>query len=175
MSIQWHWRCLSAPFHSFHLVSPPTHHSLLFSINTTHNSTQQIRHRRFKKSRHNLTFSIHGDCTSCLCFPLKQMVISRIPLLMANEGLLMCVKGKTAYCLDHSACSRTITFDPTEYCFKLALLHNNYEEMLHITHTSTLLGQSIIAYLQLSWGTRLLHLKSSQFSLHLGRTSLCSR
>ena len=43
---------------------------------------------------------------------------------------------------------QTITFDPTEYRFKLALLRNNYEEMLHIIRTSTLLGQSIIAYLQ---------------------------
>ena len=65
-----------------------------------------------------------------------------------NPVYLTRVKGKTAYCLDHSAHPRTITFDPTEYRFKLALLCNNYEEMLHIIHTSTLLGQSIIAYLQ---------------------------
>ncbi|KAJ7835621.1 coatomer WD associated region-domain-containing protein [Mycena leptocephala] len=39
-----------------------------------------------------------------------------------------------------------ITFDPTEYRFKLALLKNNYEEML--IRTSMLLGQSIITYLQ---------------------------
>jgi coatomer protein complex subunit alpha (xenin) len=58
------------------------------------------------------------------------------------------VKGKTVYCLDRSARPRTITFDPTEYRFKLALLKNNYEEMLYIIKTSTLLGQSIIAYLQ---------------------------
>jgi coatomer protein complex subunit alpha (xenin) len=58
------------------------------------------------------------------------------------------VKGKTVYCLDRSARPRTITFDPTEYRFKLALLKNNYEEMLYIIRTSTLLGQSIIAYLQ---------------------------
>ncbi|KAF9530156.1 coatomer subunit alpha-2 [Crepidotus variabilis] len=65
-----------------------------------------------------------------------------------NPVYLTRVKGKTVYCLDRSARPRTITFDPTEYRFKLALLKNNYEEMLHIIKTSTLLGQSIIAYLQ---------------------------
>ncbi|KAG1902148.1 coatomer WD associated region-domain-containing protein [Suillus fuscotomentosus] len=65
-----------------------------------------------------------------------------------NPVYLTRVKGKTAHCLDRSARPRTITFDPTEYRFKLALLRNNYDEMLHIIRTSTLLGQSIIAYLQ---------------------------
>ena len=65
-----------------------------------------------------------------------------------NPVYLTRVKGKTVYCLDRSARPRTITFDPTEYRFKLALLKNNYEEMLNIIKTSTLLGQSIIGYLQ---------------------------
>ncbi|KAG2008409.1 coatomer subunit alpha-2 [Coprinopsis cinerea AmutBmut pab1-1] len=65
-----------------------------------------------------------------------------------NPVYLTRVKGKTVYCLDRSARPRTITFDPTEYRFKLALLKNNQEEMLHIIRTSNLLGQSIIAYLQ---------------------------
>lgn len=65
-----------------------------------------------------------------------------------NPVYLTRIKGKTAYCLDRSARPRTITLDPTEYRFKLALLRNNYEEMLHIIRTSTLIGQSIIAYLQ---------------------------
>ncbi|EIW78385.1 coatomer subunit alpha-2 [Coniophora puteana RWD-64-598 SS2] len=65
-----------------------------------------------------------------------------------NPVYLTRVKGKTVHCLDRSARPRTITFDPTEYRFKLALLRNNHEEMLHIIRTSTLLGQSIIAYLQ---------------------------
>ncbi|KAG6377425.1 coatomer WD associated region-domain-containing protein [Boletus reticuloceps] len=65
-----------------------------------------------------------------------------------NPVYLTRIKGKTAHCLDRSARPRTITFDPTEYRFKLALLRNNYEEMLHIIRTSTLIGQSIIAYLQ---------------------------
>jgi coatomer subunit alpha len=65
-----------------------------------------------------------------------------------NPVYLTRIKGKTVHCLDRSARPRTITFDPTEYRFKLALLRNNYEEMLSIIRTSTLLGQSIIAYLQ---------------------------
>lgn len=65
-----------------------------------------------------------------------------------NPVYLTRVKGKTVYCLDRAARPRTITIDPTEYRFKLALLRNNYEEMLNIIRTSNLLGQSIIAYLQ---------------------------
>ncbi|KAF8637893.1 hypothetical protein AX17_002516 [Amanita inopinata Kibby_2008] len=65
-----------------------------------------------------------------------------------NPVYLTRVKGKTIYCLDRSARPRTITFDPTEYRFKLSLLKNNYDEMLYIIKTSTLMGQSIIAYLQ---------------------------
>ncbi|EKM58105.1 uncharacterized protein PHACADRAFT_252139 [Phanerochaete carnosa HHB-10118-sp] len=65
-----------------------------------------------------------------------------------NPVYLTRVKGKTVHCLDRSARPRTITIDPTEYRFKLALLRNNYEEMLYIIRTSNLLGQSIIAYLQ---------------------------
>jgi len=65
-----------------------------------------------------------------------------------NPVYLTRVKGKIVHCLDRSARPRTITFDPTEYRFKLALLKNNHEEMLHIIRTSNLLGQSIIAYLQ---------------------------
>ncbi|KAF9010173.1 coatomer subunit alpha-2 [Cyathus striatus] len=65
-----------------------------------------------------------------------------------NPIYLTRIKGKTIHCLDRSARPRTITFDPTEYRFKLALLKNNYEEMLYIIRTSTLMGQSIIAYLQ---------------------------
>ncbi|KAK7676789.1 hypothetical protein QCA50_020257 [Cerrena zonata] len=65
-----------------------------------------------------------------------------------NPVYLTRVKGKTVHCLDRSARPRTITIDPTEYRFKLALLRNNHEEMLYIIRTSNLLGQGIIAYLQ---------------------------
>lgn len=65
-----------------------------------------------------------------------------------NPVYLTRVKGKTVHCLDRSARPRTITIDPTEYRFKLALIRNNYDEVLHLIRTSNLLGQSIIAYLQ---------------------------
>lgn len=58
------------------------------------------------------------------------------------------VKGKAVHCLDRAAKPRTITIDPTEYRFKLALGRQNYDEVLHIIKTSNLVGQSIIAYLQ---------------------------
>lgn len=48
--------------------------------------------------------------------------------------------------------------DPTEYRFKLALVRNNYEEVLHIIRTSNLVGQSIIAYLQKKGFPEVLHL-----------------
>lgn len=52
------------------------------------------------------------------------------------------------YCLDRNAKPRILEIDPTEYRFKLALIKRNYDEMLHIIKTSSLVGQSIIAYLQ---------------------------
>ncbi|KAG8895323.1 hypothetical protein FRB99_000633, partial [Tulasnella sp. 403] len=58
------------------------------------------------------------------------------------------IKGKTIYCLDRTARPRSITIDPTEYKFKLALVQNKYDEVLNIIRTSNLVGQSIIAYLQ---------------------------
>lgn len=58
------------------------------------------------------------------------------------------IKGKNIHCLDRAARPRTITMDPTEYKFKLALVKNNYDEVLRIIQTSNLVGQSIIAYLQ---------------------------
>ncbi|THH21133.1 hypothetical protein EW146_g328 [Bondarzewia mesenterica] len=65
-----------------------------------------------------------------------------------NPVYLTRVKGKVVHCLDRSARPRTITIDPTEYRFKLALIRNNYDEVLYLIRTSNLLGQSIIAYLQ---------------------------
>ncbi|RMZ88728.1 hypothetical protein DV736_g4045, partial [Chaetothyriales sp. CBS 134916] len=61
---------------------------------------------------------------------------------------LVKVKGKNVYCLDRAAKPKVLTIDPTEYRFKLALVKRNYDEMLHIIKTSTLVGQSIISYLQ---------------------------
>ncbi|KAL1968227.1 hypothetical protein VTN77DRAFT_2062 [Rasamsonia byssochlamydoides] len=61
---------------------------------------------------------------------------------------LVRVKGRNVYCLDRNAKPRILEIDPTEYRFKLALVKRNYDEMLHIIKTSSLVGQSIIAYLQ---------------------------
>ena len=61
---------------------------------------------------------------------------------------LVRVKGKSVYCLDRAAKPKILTIDPTEYRFKLALVKRNYDEMLQIIKTSSLVGQSIISYLQ---------------------------
>ncbi|KAK3313949.1 coatomer WD associated region-domain-containing protein [Apodospora peruviana] len=61
---------------------------------------------------------------------------------------LVRVKGRNVYCLDRSAKPKILHIDPTEYRFKLALVKRNYEEMLHIIQNSSLVGQSIISYLQ---------------------------
>lgn len=61
---------------------------------------------------------------------------------------LVKVKGRSVYCLDRAAKPRALTIDPTEYRFKLALVKRNYDEMLQMIKTSSLVGQSIISYLQ---------------------------
>lgn len=52
------------------------------------------------------------------------------------------IKGRNIYCLDRTAKPKILTIDPTEYRFKLALVKRNYEEMLNIIRTSSLVGQS---------------------------------
>lgn len=61
---------------------------------------------------------------------------------------LVRVKGRSLYCLDRAAKPRVFTIDPTEYRFKLALVKRQYDEMLNIIKTSSLVGQSIISYVQ---------------------------
>lgn len=61
---------------------------------------------------------------------------------------LVRVKARIVYCLDRNAKPKTLNIDPTEYRFKLALVKRNYEEMLQIIKNSSLVGQSIISYLQ---------------------------
>ncbi|KAH6614710.1 coatomer WD associated region-domain-containing protein [Chaetomium sp. MPI-SDFR-AT-0129] len=61
---------------------------------------------------------------------------------------LVRVKGRNVYCLDRVAKPRILQIDPTEYRFKLSLVKRNYEEMLNIIQNSSLVGQSIISYLQ---------------------------
>ncbi|KAI9827073.1 MAG: hypothetical protein M1826_006437 [Phylliscum demangeonii] len=61
---------------------------------------------------------------------------------------LVRVKARDVYCLDRAAKPKVLNIDPTEYRFKLALVKRNYGEMLQIIKTSSLVGQSIISYLQ---------------------------
>ncbi|KAK5743425.1 hypothetical protein LTR17_002600 [Elasticomyces elasticus] len=61
---------------------------------------------------------------------------------------LVRVKNRQIYCLDRAAKPVVLTVDPTEYRFKLALVKRDYGEMLNIIKTSSLVGQSIISYLQ---------------------------
>lgn len=61
---------------------------------------------------------------------------------------LVRVKGRNIYCLDRAAKPKILQIDPTEYRFKLALIKRNYDEMLNIIKNSSLVGQSIISYLQ---------------------------
>ena len=61
---------------------------------------------------------------------------------------LVRVKARSVYCLDRASKPKILDVDPTEYRFKLALVKRNYEEMLQIIKNSSLVGQSIISYLQ---------------------------
>jgi coatomer subunit alpha len=61
---------------------------------------------------------------------------------------LVRVKARSVYCLDRTATPKVLVIDPTEYRFKMALVKRNYEEMLSIIKNSSLVGQSIISYLQ---------------------------
>ncbi|PWN48212.1 putative COP1 [Violaceomyces palustris] len=58
------------------------------------------------------------------------------------------VRGKMVSCLDRSAKPQSISIDPTEYRFKLALVKGQYDEVLSIIKNSNLVGQAIIAFLQ---------------------------
>ncbi|PSR92318.1 coatomer WD associated region-domain-containing protein [Coniella lustricola] len=58
------------------------------------------------------------------------------------------VKGRNVYCLDRAAKPKVLHIDPTEYRFKLALVKKNYSEMLDIIRNSSLVGQSVISYVQ---------------------------
>ncbi|XP_072049664.1 coatomer subunit alpha-like [Amphiura filiformis] len=58
------------------------------------------------------------------------------------------VKGQNVYCLDRECRPRVLNIDPTEFKFKLALIHRKYDEVLHMVRHAKLVGQSIIAYLQ---------------------------
>lgn len=58
------------------------------------------------------------------------------------------VTGKTLYCLDREGKMRQIELDLIEAFFKLALLNNNYNEVMRIIKQNSLCGQGIIQYLK---------------------------
>lgn len=58
------------------------------------------------------------------------------------------VKGSQVFCLDRECRPHMLTIDPTEFKFKLALIHHKYEEVLHMVRNSRLVGQAVISYLQ---------------------------
>ncbi|XP_045540033.1 coatomer subunit alpha isoform X2 [Papilio machaon] len=56
--------------------------------------------------------------------------------------------GARVVCLDRECRPKVLSIDPTEYRFKLALITQQYDQVLHMVRTAKLVGQSIIAYLQ---------------------------
>lgn len=95
------------------------------------------------------------DDTSVLLYSTLNHI--KYTLLNGDNGIvrtldqtvyLVRVKARNVYCLDRAATPKVLTIDPTEYRFKLALVKRNYDEMLQIIKTSSLVGQSIISYLQ---------------------------
>jgi coatomer protein complex subunit alpha (xenin) len=56
--------------------------------------------------------------------------------------------GSKLFCLDREIKNRGVTVDSTEYMFKNALNHKRYQEVLNIVRGATILGQSIVSYLQ---------------------------
>ncbi|KAK9890479.1 hypothetical protein WA026_010561 [Henosepilachna vigintioctopunctata] len=58
------------------------------------------------------------------------------------------VKANQVFCLDRECKTRILTIDPTEYKFKLALIHHVYDEVLYMVKNAKLVGQAVISYLQ---------------------------
>uniref|UniRef100_A0A915NNF0 Coatomer subunit alpha n=1 Tax=Meloidogyne floridensis TaxID=298350 RepID=A0A915NNF0_9BILA len=61
---------------------------------------------------------------------------------------ILALRGNRLYCLNRDASPIELTIDPTEYRFKLALIHRRYDEVLNMVRSANLVGQSIIAFLQ---------------------------
>lgn len=58
------------------------------------------------------------------------------------------MKGNNVFCLDRECKPRVLTIDPTEFKFKLALIHHKYDQVLYMVRNARLVGQAIISYLQ---------------------------
>lgn len=67
---------------------------------------------------------------------------------LPNTLYLVRAKGNTVYALARGGNVEIIHIDPTEYRFKRALVSKNFKEVLRIIKNSSLVGQSIISYLQ---------------------------
>ncbi|KAK6042602.1 hypothetical protein COOONC_19893, partial [Cooperia oncophora] len=61
---------------------------------------------------------------------------------------VLAVRGSILYCLNREATPVEVPIDPTEYRFKLALINRRIDEVLNMVKSSTLVGQSIISYLE---------------------------
>ncbi|KAK6730515.1 hypothetical protein RB195_007150 [Necator americanus] len=61
---------------------------------------------------------------------------------------ILAVRGTVLYCLNREATPVEVPIDPTEYRFKLALINRRIDEVLNMVKNSTLVGQSIISYLE---------------------------
>ena len=67
---------------------------------------------------------------------------------LENTVYITKVAGPNVYCLTRAGQVEVLQIDPAEYRFKRALVNKNFSEVLRIIHSSNLVGQSIIAYLQ---------------------------
>lgn len=70
------------------------------------------------------------------------------PIYMAGVHIRLENGSAKLFCLDREVKNRGITVDATEFLFKNALHHKRYQEVLNIVRNATLLGQSIVSYLQ---------------------------
>lgn len=58
------------------------------------------------------------------------------------------VRGSSLFCLNREAGPVEVPIDPTEYKFKLALINRRIDQVLNMVKGASLVGQSIISYLQ---------------------------
>ena len=76
---------------------------------------------------------------------------SGIVRTLDNPVYLTKVFGNVIYCLDRDGRNRQIQFDSSEYMFKLALNAKRFDHVLSMIKSGQLCGQSIIAYLPVSY------------------------
>ncbi|KAK4909053.1 hypothetical protein LTR49_022152 [Elasticomyces elasticus] len=84
---------------------------------------------------------------------LHTVAIAEITLLfdqslVSNTVYLVRVKGRQVYCIDRAAKPKVLIIDLTEHRFKLGLVNAIATRCSTSIKTSSLVGQSIISYLQ---------------------------